>query len=107
MTTQNVAWPSTIVQTLNGIPARLNAERSEIPVKIPGSAIGRMIISEIDSRPKKRVRDIAAAARLPSSIAINVDNEATRRDNESASQMSCRPHATANQRSVKPGGGNS
>ena len=58
MTTQNVAWPNTMVQTLNGIPAKLKADRSEIPVRIPGSAMGKIIRSEIDSRPKNLVRDI-------------------------------------------------
>ena len=45
-----------MVQKLNGMPARLKAERSEMPVRMPGSAMGRMISSEIDSRPKKRKR---------------------------------------------------
>ena len=51
---QNVAWPRTIVQKLKGISTRLNAERSEIPVMIPGKAIGRITRSDTVSRPKKR-----------------------------------------------------
>ncbi len=43
-----------MVQKLNGMLARLIAERSEMPVMMPGSAIGRMISSVIASRPKKR-----------------------------------------------------
>ena len=68
--------------------------------------MGRMISSDIDSRPKNRERDIAAAVRPPSTMAIAVEAAATRSDSPSASQMSCRLHATANQSSVRPGGGN-
>ena len=50
-----------MVQVENGMPPRLKAERSDMPVMMPGSAIGRMTRSEIDSRPKKRERTIAAA----------------------------------------------
>jgi hypothetical protein len=53
---QKVAWPSTIVQNENGISMMLKAERSAMPVMMPGSAIGRMTSSEIASRPKKLVR---------------------------------------------------
>ncbi len=95
-----------MVQKLNGMPARLKAERREMPVRMPGSAMGRMISSEMDSRPKKRKRDMAAAARLPSTSAMPVEMPATRSERNSASQMSWRLHATANQRSVSPGGGN-
>ena len=46
----------TMVQKLNGMFAKWKAERNEIPVMMPGSAIGRMIRSESASRPKKRLR---------------------------------------------------
>ena len=41
------------------------AERSAMPVMMPGSAIGRMNSSEIVSRPKNFARDSAAAASVP------------------------------------------
>ena len=61
---QNVAWPKTIVQKLKGISTRLKAERSEIPVMIPGKAIGRITRSDTVSRPKKRERATAEAISL-------------------------------------------
>ena len=48
------------------MPCRLNAERSAMPVMMPGSAIGSMTSSEIASRPKNRARASAAAAQVPS-----------------------------------------
>ena len=103
---QNVAWPSTIVQNENGISASAKAERSEMPVMMPGNAIGRMRSSDTDSRPKKRERLTAAAASVPSSIASTVETAATRTLSHSACCTSGRPQATANQRVVRPGGGN-
>ena len=44
---QKVAWPSTMVQVEKGMSITLKAERSEMPVMIPGSAIGNMNSSEI------------------------------------------------------------
>ena len=70
---------------------------------MPGSAIGRISRSEIVSRPKNRERQTAAAARVPSTSASSVDTAATCSDSASASQMSCRAHATANQRSGEAG----
>ena len=40
-----------------------NAERSAMPVMMPGSAIGRMKRSEMTSWPKKRARDSGALPR--------------------------------------------
>jgi hypothetical protein len=74
---QNVACPSTMVQKLKGIPPRLNALRRLIPVMIPGRAIGRTSSSDTVSRPKKRERQTAAAARVPSTSAIAVEAVAT------------------------------
>jgi hypothetical protein len=48
-----------------------------MPVMMPGSAIGRMISSEIASRPKKRVRGSAPAASVPSTSAMAVATSAT------------------------------
>ena len=48
-----------------------------MPVMMPGSAMGRMTASEIVSRPKKRARDIAAAASVPSTSASAVAIAAT------------------------------
>ena len=86
---------------------RLKAERSAMPVTIPGSAIGRTNRRDIASRPKNFARASAAAASVPRSSASAVDTRATRIDSASASQTSGRPQATANQRNVRPGGGNS
>ena len=91
---QKVACPSTIVQKLNGISARLNALRRLIPVMMPGSAIGRISRSETVSRPKKRERQTAAAASVPSTSAISVEAAATWSDRRSASRTSGRAHAT-------------
>ena len=86
--------------------AELKAERSEMPVMMPGSAIGRMMRSEIASRPKNLVRASAAAASVPSTIAMRVAISATWSESHSAAQTSGRSQATANHLSVSPGGGN-
>ena len=64
---QNVAWPRTIVQNEKGMSMRSKAARSEMPVTMPGRAIGRTRRSEIASRPKNFVRASAAAASVPRS----------------------------------------
>ena len=61
-----------------------------MPVMMPGSAIGRMNSSEIESRPKKRARDTAAAAQVPRTSAMSVAMAATFTESHSAFQMSCR-----------------
>ena len=53
MTTQNVAWPMTIVISPKSIPTVWNVVRSAIPVTTPGSAIGRMNRNEIVSLPEE------------------------------------------------------
>src|SRR2546429_8759209 len=53
-------------------PPMLIAEFRAIPVTIPGSASGRTRKKEPASRPKKRKRWTAKAARLPSTRAIVV-----------------------------------
>jgi hypothetical protein len=94
-----------MVQKLNGTSARLNAERSEIPVMIPGSAMGSTTRSDTVSRPKNRVRATAAAQSVPSTSATSVEIAATRRLSDSAAQMSGRAQARPNHWSVSPGGG--
>ena len=71
-----------MVQKQKGILARLNAERSAMPVMMPGSAMGRMTRSEIVSRPKNRSRDTAAAHSVPRTMAISVEIAATRSDRQ-------------------------
>ena len=53
-TTQNVAWPTTIVSTPNSKPIVRNAVLRPSPVTIPGKARGRITMNAIVSRPKKR-----------------------------------------------------
>ena len=64
------------------------AERSEMPVTMPGSAIGSRISSVITSLPKKRKRYIAAAASVPRIRANTIGEAATETDSHSASQTS-------------------
>ena len=97
---QNVAWPSTIVQNEKGMSASAKAERSEMPVMMPGSAIGRMRRSEIASRPKKRERATAAAASVPSTSATSVAIAATRALQRQRLPDVLRSQATANHCSV-------
>src|SRR3990172_5786660 len=104
-TIQKVAWPTTMVQKLNGRLVMPMAERSAMPLTIPGSAIGSTSMKEIASRPKNRLRYTAAAARVPRASAIRVATRATRSDSPSASQTSARLRVTWNQSSVSPGGG--
>ena len=74
---QKVAWPSTMVQVEKGRPMMSKAERSAMPVMMPGSAIGRMKSSEMESLPKKRARERPAAASVPKTSAIAVATSAT------------------------------
>ncbi len=76
-----------------------------MPVTTPGSAIGRISSSETASRPKKRLRASAAAASVPSSSAMAVDQAATWKLSVMACQTSSRAQATPNQRVVSAGGG--
>src|SRR6185503_2798820 len=100
---QNVAWPSTMVQIEKSIPMMSKAERSEMPVMMPGSAIGSTNSSEIVSRPKNLARDRAAAASVPKMRARTVAMAATLSESQSGGQMSGRSnHATANHLVVSP-----
>src|SRR2546428_12756671 len=80
-TTQNVAWPITMVQKLNGMFSRPMADRSEIPVMIPGSAIGKVTRNDTVSRPKNLLRCTAAAARGPKTSALAVVGAGAATDN--------------------------
>src|SRR3972149_8275531 len=105
MTMQKVAWPMMIVQKLKGICIRPRAERRAMAVTMPGSANGRTRRKESESRPKKRLRETAAAARDPNTTAIRVATSATLTERNRAAQTSLRPQATANHAVVKPGRG--
>jgi hypothetical protein len=94
-----------MVQNEKGISSRPSAERSAMPVTMPGSAMGSTSRNDTASRPKKRLRDTAAAASVPSTSATAVAILATRSERNSACQKSLRPAATANHRSVSAGGG--
>src|SRR3990170_803862 len=105
MTVQKVAWPMMIVQELNGICISPSAERRAMALTMPGSASGRTRRNESASRPKKRLRETAAAASDPSTMAIRVATSATWTESHSAAQTSERPQATANHCVVNPGRG--
>ena len=94
-----------MVHIEKGISSRLKAERSEMPVMMPGSAMGRMTSSEIVSRPKNREPETAAARSVPSTSEMAVEIAATCTDRVSACQTSARFQVTSSQRSVSPGGG--
>ena len=70
---------------------------------MPGSASGRMTTNEIVSRPKKRWRETANAASVPSSSAIAVAPVAAFSDVHSASRTPGFSIARPNQSSVRPG----
>ena len=53
---QNVAWPITIVQMLNGISKLLIVELRAMPVTMPGSAIGSTSKNDTAFLPKNRNR---------------------------------------------------
>src|SRR5437867_2275991 len=104
---QKVAWPRTMVQVENGRFMMSKAERSAMPVMMPGRAIGRMKRSDSESLPKKRARESAAAASVPNISASSVAMSATFRESSNGGQMSGRSnHAVLNQWRVYPGGGN-
>src|SRR3989304_5125992 len=105
MTMQKVAWPMMIVQKLNGMCISPRAERKAMAVTIPGSASGRTRRNVSESRPKKRLRETAAAASDPSTRATKVATSATLTERKRASQTSSRPQATANHSVVNPGRG--
>ena len=94
-----------MVHVENGISISEKADRNEMPVMMPGNAMGRMMRSDMTSRPKKREPLTAAAHNVPSTSAISVAIAATFTDTVSASQTSGRFQVTASHCVVKPGGG--
>ena len=69
----------------------LNAERSAMPVMMPGSAIGRTKSSEMDSRPKNRARASAARGTGPKQQRQHVATAATLSDKVSAARCLAAP----------------
>src|SRR5579863_9121724 len=102
MTTQNVAWPMTIVQIERLMWPAMKAELSAIPVTIPGNAIGRTSRNDTASRPKKRKRATPNAAAEPSTRAMPVAIRPTRTDSHNEVLTSA-VHAAWNQWVVKAG----
>src|ERR1700690_2236654 len=102
MTTQNVAWPITIVHSDRLMWPAMKAELSAMPVTIPGSAIGRTSRDDTASRPKKRRRATPNAAAEPSTSAIPVAIRPTRRDTHN-DVLTSAVHAAWNQWVVKAG----
>ena len=76
-----------------------------MPVTIPGSAIGRMISRDTALRPKKRCRDNAIAAMVPSTRETTVAKVATRTLTHRASRAPCDEKARCHQSRVRPAGG--
>ena len=74
---------------------------------IPGRAIGRITRKEIVSRPKKRWRATASAARVPSTSAIAAATTPALIEVTKASRAASSLNACENQWVVKPGGGHS
>src|SRR4051794_26192980 len=93
---QNVAWPMTMVASENVTLPKAKNEFSAIPVMIPGSASGRMSISEIVSRPKNRKRCTAKDASEPRTSAIAVASRPALTDSHSASRISELCHVDEN-----------
>ena len=77
-----------------------------MPVTMPGSAIGSTNSRVSASLAGKFARASANAASVPRMSAMTVAQAATPSDSVSDCQMSVRSNARANQRSVRPGGGN-
>src|SRR6476620_1493914 len=105
---QKVACPTITVKRLSGT-SRTWVKVLEIatPVTIPGRAIGRMTRKEMVSRPKKRWRATARAARVPSTRAIAAAITPALIEVTKASRAASSLNACENQWVVKPGGGHS
>ena len=63
---------------------------------IPGSAIGRMTMNEIVSRPKKRYRETASESSVPRTIATSVARNAACTESQSACRTASSSYATRN-----------
>src|SRR6186997_50240 len=103
---QKVAWPTTTVKRLRGTSSTwVKVLEIATPVTIPGRAIGRITRKEIVSRPKKRWRATAIAARVPRARALAAAPAFS--EVKKASRAASSLNAWLNQWVVKPGGGHS
>ena len=103
---QKVAWPTITVSRLRLTPSTwVKVLLRATPVTIPGRAIGRITRKEIVSRPKKRWRPTASAARLPRTSAIAVATMPASIEVSSASRADSLSNALLNHSKVRPGGG--
>src|SRR3954467_3906452 len=100
---QKVACPTTIVRSERSQCRKTKNELSAMPVRIPGSAIGRARGNETVSRPEKPKRAIAVAAAVPRTSATPVARRPALTESQSACRTSSERHATWNHRVVKPG----
>ena len=82
---------------------KVKNEFRDMPVMIPGRAIGRTSRNETDSRPKNLKRAIANAAAEPSTSAVPVASRPARTESQIASRTSWECQATRNHFVVKPG----
>ncbi len=91
VTMQNVACDTISVKKPSLMPIIVvKTFASAMPVTMPGSAIGRMISSETESRPKNRNRCSARAAMVPSTSATSVATIATCTETHTASRAPSR-----------------
>src|SRR3982751_5860845 len=105
---QKVAWPTITVKRLRGTSRTwVKVLEMATPVTIPGRAIGRITRKEIVSRPKKRCRATASAARVPRTTAIEAATTPALIEVTKASRAASSLKAWENQWVVNPGGGHS
>src|SRR5262245_32249503 len=105
MTTQNVACPTTIVNSPKSTPSVTNDVRSAMPDTTPGSAIGSTRRNEIVWRPKNEYRCTARAASVPKINASTVAADPASNEFTTARETAAFAAASSNQRSVNPTGG--
>ena len=104
-TTQKVACPIMIVHKEKFTPVVFIADRSAMPVMMPGSAIGRTSANDTVSRPKNRKRCTANEARVPSTTATAAATSPILIEFSRPSRIPFAFHATSNHFVVKPVGG--
>ena len=100
-TMQKVAWPTMIVYTEKGVPARLKADCRASPVTMPGRAMGSTSIKDTASRPKKRKRWMPKETRTPSTSAITVATTPALRLSQNAERTAWSCQATENHERVQ------
>src|SRR3990172_1125823 len=103
MTTQNVAWPITIVHSERSTDQNTKNEFSAMPVMIPGRAIGKTNRNETAFCPKKRKRASANAASEPSTSATEVASAPALSESPSAVRTSPSCPAALHHLVVRPG----